>query len=246
MKDLHNHLMYGIDDGSRSLKESKELLKKLEERGVSEILLTPHFIRDSEYSSNNREKKVILDILQKETSIKLYIGNEVYIDDKIIDYINNGYISTINNSRYVLIELSLYNRINNYMDIIFDLINSGYIPVIAHVERYHYIKLEEIIKLNDMGCLFQSNLGSLLGRYGKNTTRNLILLLKKRIINVFGTDIHRTVYDINKALNILKKYTSEDYYNDLIVNNFNNIINNKEVSKYEVVKSKFIGKEKIL
>ena len=81
MKDLHSHLLYGIDDGSISKEESIELLNKLYDAGVNEMVLTPHYIIGSNYSCNNINKSKLLKELQKETKVKLYMGNEVFIDN---------------------------------------------------------------------------------------------------------------------------------------------------------------------
>lgn len=245
MNDIHNHLLYGIDDGARNIDESINLLKYYESVGVRSIMLTPHFINESRYCSNNEEKRKLIDSIKDKTSIKLYMGNEVYISDKIISFINSGDISTLNGSRYILIEFPLRSRLNNYQDITFDLINNGYIPIIAHPERYHYLELEELIKLHEMGCLFQGNISSLNDKYGKDAKNNLILLLKKKMIYVMGSDSHRYGENINSGLEKLKEIVDDSYYNELINDNFDKIINNEVINKHEIKKVNRLFKERI-
>lgn len=245
MNDIHNHLLYGIDDGARSFYESINLLRYYESVGVRSIMLTPHFINESRYCSNNEEKRKLIDSIKDKTSIKLYMGNEVYISDKIIELINSGDICTLNGSKYILIELPLRSRLNNYQDIIFVLINNDYVPILAHPERYHYLELEELIKLHEMGCLFQGNLGSLLGRYGKSSKNNLILFLKKKMIYVMGSDSHRNCVNIDLGLEKLKQIVDDRYYNELIYDNFDKIVNNETINKYEIKKVKWLFKERI-
>ena len=77
MKDLHTHLLYGIDDGSKSLEESVKLLKQLTSSGIKEIIVTPHYIEDSKYMCNNKDKKALLEELKKAAienniDVKLY------------------------------------------------------------------------------------------------------------------------------------------------------------------------------
>ena len=103
MKDIHNHLLFGIDDGSKDLEESIKLLKKIKKEGITEIVFTPHYIIGSSYNANIEKRVKLLNALKKETSIKLYLGNEVTIDNDVIEYIKNREISTINNSRYCLL-----------------------------------------------------------------------------------------------------------------------------------------------
>ena len=64
MKDIHSHLIYGVDDGSKSLEESIELLKKMEEAGTTDLMLTPHYVENSKFSCNNKCKKEIFNKFQ--------------------------------------------------------------------------------------------------------------------------------------------------------------------------------------
>ena len=103
MKDLHSHILYGIDDGSKTLDESIAILRQAYNNGVTDIVLTPHYIKNSKYNATNQEKRKILRELKKELvnnniNINLYLGNEVYITDESISLRKE--ISTINNSRY--------------------------------------------------------------------------------------------------------------------------------------------------
>ena len=246
MKDIHNHLLYEIDDGSKSLNNSIQLLDDLKNRGVTDIVLTPHYIIGTNYCSNNNSKKELMNELQKHTSIKLYLGNEVYIDNNIVEYIENGEISTINNSKYLLMELPLKEKLNSTSEIIFRLRNIGVVPIIAHPERYHYLSIKDLENLIEQGCLLQGNISSIIGRYGKDAKKNLELLLKKHMIHVLGTDIHNSMFDIEECKNELKKIVDEYMYDDIMCNNFDKIVNNKDVSVYEIKNvGSFFKREKI-
>ena len=90
MIDIHNHLLPGIDDGSKSIDESIKVLKKLKEIGFDTIILTPHFISHSKYNSNKENNLKLLEELKEELKnndidIKLYLGNEIYYDENIYD-----------------------------------------------------------------------------------------------------------------------------------------------------------------
>lgn len=247
MKDIHSHILYGIDDGSRDLDESITILKKLEKNNITDLVLTPHYIIGSKYDCDNKKKKEILDKLQKNTSIKLYLGNEIYIDNDILKYINEDKISSINGTKYILVEFPLSRKLSCVEELIFNLRNNDYIPIIAHPERYHYFTIDDLIKLVDLGCLFQGNITSLIGKYGRDAKNNLELLLKKQMISVLGTDTHRDFdYGIDEALLKLEKLVDSNYYNDLVEDNFDKIINNKNVPKYKIKTTKtFFRKEKI-
>lgn len=245
MKDIHTHLLYGIDDGSNTFEKSIELLEELYKRGVTDIVLTPHYIIGTNYNSSNKEKLKLLKKLQSKTNIKLYLGNEVYIDNNIIDYIKNGEISTINNSKYLLMELPLKEKLSTTNDIIFGLRREGIVPIIAHPERYHYLDIKYLEDLINQGCLLQGNITSLAGKYGKNAKENLELLIKKHMIHVLGTDTHKHVVDLSEAYDILKKLLDKDMYDELLCKNFDKIVNNKDVEAYEILKvGSFFKKEK--
>ena len=247
MKDIHNHILYGIDDGSISYLDSIRILKELEQEQIHDILLTPHYIIGSDYNANNKKKIELLNTLKNKTSVNLYIGNEVYIDNDIIDYIKQGMISTINNTRYLLIELPLNEKLEIMYDIIFELRSYGVIPIVAHPERYHYLKLEDLIKLIDQGCLLQGNITSLNNKYGKDAKDNLILLLKKHMIHVLGTDTHRNgKINLKEALDTLKKIVDVEIYKDLSYRNFDNIINDIDINTYEIVNTSNIFKKEKL
>ena len=227
MKDLHNHTLYGIDDGSSSIEESKQILSLLEEEGVEEIVLTPHYIIGTNYNANNSKKMELLNSLKKITNIKLYLGNEVFLDNKIIEHIKNNEISTINNSRYLLIEFSLREKMPFVHNMIFELRKNGYIPIIAHPERYSYYKISDLEKFIDEGCLFQGNITSLNGKYGREEKKKIKELLKKNMITIFGSDCHSTNINIKDSLKELKKIVNNETFNRLIYDNFDKIINDE-------------------
>ena len=239
MTDIHSHILFDVDDGSKSIEESIELLKKLKKIGFNNVILTPHYIKDSEYSSENKEKKQKLNELKEELinqniDINIFLGNEIFINKEIYDLIKEGQIHTLNNTRYILVELPFHNEIVNLEDIIYELKIKGLIPIIAHPERYSYFQnnYKEVDRLKEEGFLFQGNYASILGYYGKESQKLLKYMLKKQYIDYLGTDIHRTAktYVIDNFSKIEKnilKITKKDYYQE-IKDNCDNIIKDTE------------------
>ena len=227
MTDIHSHILFDVDDGSRSIEESIKLLKRLHEIGFKNVILTPHYIEGSEYSCENKEKKNKLEQIKKELAkqkidINICLGNEIFINDNIYELIKNGVIHTLNNTRYILVELPFHNQIVNLEDIIYELKIKGLKPIIAHPERYTYFQknYKEIDRLREEGFLFQGNYASILGYYGKDSQKLLKYMLKKQYIDYLGTDIHRTskTYVIDNFEKIEKsiiKITKIDYYNEI-------------------------------
>ena len=234
MIDVHSHILYGIDDGSRNINESINIIKNYNKLGIKDIIATPHYINNSSYVSSKDNNLKILDELKKELKkqnidTNLYLGNEIYIDEDIENLLKDNTISSLNDTKYLLIELPMSGEKENYYDIFVDLINQGYNVVLAHPERYKTFQQDFnlIYELNDIGVLFQCNIGSLIGDYGKHAKKTLKRMLQEDLVYMFSTDIHRDKgkYDfIPKSLNKLKKYVSEEKFKNLIENNAKKII----------------------
>ena len=176
MKDLHTHILYGIDDGVKTIEESIKILNDLATRGVTDIVLTPHYIEDTTYNANNEEKRKRLEVLKqklsdKKTNINLYLGNEVYIDENIPNLLEKE-ISTINGGKYILMELPLNSKSLILDEVLYKLSKLNLIPIIAHPERYssYYKDYDFFSNLIEKGCLLQLNLGSIYGSYRTTTT----------------------------------------------------------------------------
>jgi lipopolysaccharide/colanic/teichoic acid biosynthesis glycosyltransferase/tyrosine-protein phosphatase YwqE len=244
MKDIHSHILYGIDDGSNSLKESIEILKKASNNGVTDIVLTPHYIKESIYTADNKTKNKLLKELKKELknnniNINLYLGNEVYIDKNITKHLKND-ISTINNSKYILIELPLNNKSLILDEVLYELKKANLIPIIAHPERYinYYKDYDFFDNLLKKGCLFQANIGSLYGIYGKKAKKMLKGLLKRKMIHFFGSDIHHQrseIYKKNIKKDLLKIVKDKRLVEDLLINNTEKVLNNKKIGRSKIM-----------
>ena len=233
MTDVHSHLIFNVDDGSTSIEESIELLKRMKDVGFDNVIITPHFISDTEYSSSNKLKLIRLEEIRKELKeknidINVYLGNEIYINNRIDKLIEEGEIYPLNNSKYLLIELPMHNVINNFEDILYELKCKGYEVVIAHPERYSYFQENPYIikSLFDDGYLFQCNYSSIIGYYGNDAEKTLKYMLKNRYVHYLGTDIHRlnrtfVLDNFNEIKNTIIKLVGEDYFNEIMSNSDN-------------------------
>ncbi len=230
MTDVHSHIIFDVDDGSHTLEESIELIKYMKEVGFNNIIATPHYIRNSEYAANNKEKLEKLAILKQELKkqnidVNLYLGNEIYISEHIHEDIVNDNIYTMNNSKYILFEIPFHNQILNLMDIVYELKINGYIPILAHPERYDFLKAnyKTVDLLKEEGLLFQCNYSSILEYYGKDAKKLLKYMLKKHYVDYLGTDIHHinktyVLDNFDKIKNKIIKIAGEDYFKEIISN----------------------------
>lgn len=240
MVDTHNHILFNIDDGCSNIEESIILLEKMSKIGFTKIILTPHYIKETKYISNNLEKEEKLNQLKNKLkenniNIELYLGNEIFITNDIVELLKSNKVSSINKSRYVLIELPFENEIIGLSDILYELKYNKLIPIIAHPERYIYFqkKYNKIEELRQEEILFQVNYSSLLGQYGKKAKKTIKYLLKNNYVDFFATDIHRNnktdVLDNFEKIEkkIIKIIGTEEYQR--IKENSKKIINNEDI-----------------
>ena len=233
MIDIHSHILNGIDDGAKNIAESLEIIKWLSNIGYDSIILTPHYIKDSKYAETKKDNIIKLETLKKSLkeeniNVDLYLGNEIYIDDNILSLLEKQEISTLANSKYVLIELPMSGYHGYYKDIFRDLIKNGYIVILAHPERYISFQndFNKLIELYNMGVLLQGNINSILGYYGNSAEKAIKKLLKNHMLTYLSTDIHHLNedYSFEKVKNKTLKYISIDYWEDLVTNKARKII----------------------
>jgi len=229
--------MPSVDDGAKDLEETLAMFENAYTSGVTDIILTPHYIKGTKYEINNEQKEKITNILREalrrtDMDINIYYGNEVYIDNDLVDMIKDKKVATLANSRYVLVELPVNSMDNNAGNVFFNLRSNGYIPIIAHPERYVYFQKhpEKVMDYIKLGCLLQGDYMSLLGKYGKKAKKTLKILLKNGVIKFMSSDIHHSYNDYHipeaekRTLKIIK---DENIVNKLFVENPESVINDK-------------------
>ena len=233
MTDVHSHIMYGVDDGSKSIEESIILLDKLKSVGFDNVILTPHYIAGDVYVASNKEKFEKFAVIDKELKsrnidINIYLGNEIFISNNIVRDINEERSCTLNGTKYLLFEIPFHNQIINLSDIIYEIKLQGYVPILAHPERYSYFQKNYhlVDSFKEEGLLFQANFSSILGYYGNEAKKLLKYMLKHRYVDYLGTDIHRTsdlfvVEHFDKIEKKFYKVAGKDYYQEILFNNDN-------------------------
>lgn len=215
MIDIHSHVLPGIDDGSKNITMSLEILKGLEEQGVTDLICTPHYIAETSQVSPRAKNEELLKKLQeraKKKGIKtnLYLGNEIYIDRDIAKLIRAKKISPLAKSKYLLVELPMSGEFEQYEDILLSLQQKNWQVILAHPERYHSFQKDykKVLEMHKQGILLQCNLGSFIGQYGKHAKKTAQKIAKDKLIFCIGTDIHRPrdYEEIAKAQKRLRKY----------------------------------------
>lgn len=233
MIDFHTHILPGIDDGAKNYDQAIKIIQQAKAAGFTDVILTPHYIEEY-YEADEQARKSLMEQLQKEADINLYLGNELYITRNIEELLKSKKISTINNSKYVLMELPFNNKVIYLNEVIYKLISLGKVPIIAHPERYEYIQenpdvLEELI---EDGVLFQMNYGSIIGQYGKKAQKTAKYLLKKGYINFLGSDTHRMdgIYlKLDKALKKIEKIIGKESLYEITEKNPKCVLENQDI-----------------
>lgn len=237
MIDFHSHILPGIDDGSRNLEQSIAMVNEAKEAGFTKIISTSHYM-ENYYECNERDRRQLLKKVQENVQgIELILGNEIYITNNIIELLQNGQASSINGTKYVLFEFPLITtRPMNDKEVIYRLVENGYIPIIAHPERYPFIQEnpDYLFELEEMGALFQANYGSIIGMYGLKAKKTLKILLKNNLISFFGSDVHRPEQVYNKMPKIikkLKKIISNEEFEEFTEINPEKVLKNENIIK---------------
>lgn len=223
MIDMHTHILPNIDDGSPSVEISVKMLRSLSEQGVKKVIFTPHFYAyrtDVETFVEKRQKALeeLLDALKENpVDISLYLGAEVlYFDD--VWTIDNLDALTIEGTKYIMIEMPFSKWTDTMLEKISRLISKGYIPIIAHIDRYISKQkgLFYFYQLAEQGALLQINNPSLLSLYNRLRLRPL---LRKGVVTLFGTDCHNMGTrspEYLAALPYIKSLASEERYQYMI------------------------------
>ena len=196
--DIHNHLLPGIDDGAATVDDSIALIRRFGEIGVDKFIATPHIMND--YYPNtpktiNNALSVLKDRLQEEGlgNVKIKAAAEYMMDHSFIEILEGQKLLTLKDN-LVLVEMSYFQAPINLNEILFQLQTSSYKPLLAHPERYvffHSKKLEKYKELKERGCLFQLNLLSITGHYGKNIQDIAFKLIDAHLIDYIGSDLHQ-------------------------------------------------------
>lgn len=211
MIDIHTHILPGIDDGPQTIEESIEILKKATEEGIKTIVATPHVLEVPSESDMQRLRgafnRVKNAIIREGIDIKIILGAELFISPDLPKTIKENRELTINNgNKYVLIELPM-NEIPLFTEqTIFELQLQGIVLIIAHPERCFEIQKDtnRLFDLVQKGVLTQLNSGSLTGIYGKKVQKTAKSLLKKNLIHMIASDIHKIsdgLYPLLKGVN---------------------------------------------
>ncbi len=193
MVDIHSHVLPNVDDGSDSLKTSLALIEEEIKNGVDKIVLTPHN-KSGRYDTPKSELLEKFESFKREVdnkmlNVKLYLGQEIYVCDKFYDKIESGDFISINDTKYILIEFNYYIE-TDIVKHVSNVLKMGYIPVIAHIERYEYLDWNILYDLKMMGALIQINASCFVLNRDKKSYFNAMSAIRENSVDFIASDIH--------------------------------------------------------
>jgi tyrosine-protein phosphatase YwqE len=193
--DMHSHIIPGIDDGAKTVKESLALCSAFRDLGYRQLIATPHIYQEiypnKESDIKQKKAKLQQELDNNGIAINLVAGAEYYLDEFFIKKIEAREVLSFGDN-YVLFEMAYLNKPKLLDEAIFALQTGGYKPVLAHPERYAYYfqHVEELQELRTKGVYLQINLLSFMGFYSKEVMKTSKTLWKNHLVDFIGSDCH--------------------------------------------------------
>ena len=233
MIDIHSHIVFDVDDGPKTIEDSRALLEESYRQGVRTIISTSHrrkgMFETSEAKIEENFKQV--QELAKEIADDLTVlyGAEIYYTSDILDKLEQGKIPRLADSQYALIEFSMITPYKEIHTALSNVLRLGVTPVVAHIERYHCLENDEkkVRDLINMGCYTQINSSSVLkpklfGDTYKFMKKRAQFFLEKDLVHFVASDMHnldpRPPY-MQEAYQIISKKYGESHAEQLFRKN---------------------------
>ena len=208
LTDRHSHILFGVDDGVRTIEDSLAVLAYEEEIGIKEVWCTPHIMEDVPNTTEQLRERFAKLQDAYNGPITLYLAAEYMLDTLFEERFKAGDLLTMEDNT-VLVETSTWNPPADMTGTLRRIQKAGYRPLLAHPERYRYMNEPGYERLHKMGIHFQLNAGSLVGYYGETAMRKSHELLEKGWYSEIGSDCHRLA-------TIQEQYTRETLSKDLL------------------------------
>ena len=203
MIDIHNHIIPNVDDGSDSLELSRQLLVDAIEEGITDVCVTPHFMKHGPYKTRKKELLSLFEELKNDVAdlnINLFLGNELFIDSELDELLLNNEVCSMNDSDYVLIEFPFENYKRDYDEHLYN-VSLRYRIIIAHPERYRYVRENHdfVDRWLKEGYYLQCNS---IFPYSKESRKVVFDLIEKGKLSLISSDAHNE----NRPLSMIDAY----------------------------------------
>ena len=226
--DIHNHILFGLDDGPKSIMESMKMIDMAAKEGIKTIVATPH-VRPGKKIFDHIQYSLALDQLNSYCAAKAYGlqivgGAEIKWNENTIRLLKQGLVPTMNNTRFVLVEWSASSRYEDICDSLRELTNAGYKVICSHVERYRSLykrrAIDNIVEAYDVRI--QVDVDAILGNAPLRTRLFVRRLLKQHLVDYVATDAHNVrsrPVQMHDAYDVLLNQCGRNYARSLTRDN---------------------------
>jgi len=236
--DIHSHILPGVDDGARDMNQTRHMLQLAYQEGIRFMIATPHY----EIGCSNMEitklrevfEQVSLEAHKINKDFQIALGNELFFSMGIIEALQRGEALTIAGTRYILVEFEPNVSYRKIQESLHHCVIEGYIPILAHVERYHCLVEQPnyVEKLIAEGAYIQMNLSSIRGGITSPKANFCKKLLRQELVHFLGTDSHDTAVrapNAKETVNYLVKKYGEVVVQQLLWDNPRRMLENKHL-----------------
>lgn len=232
--DIHTHALFGVDDGARTERDMLAMVKAAYDDGTRLMCLTPHF-HPGYYGDNRAGVRAAFETLKhfaqdELPELELCLGNELHYSQDCVSWLRNGECNTMNGTRYVLVDFSHNEEERVIVRGTEQLLNAGYRPILAHVERYNALKRRRplLARLKDNGVLLQINTQTLTGEWGFGVRNRCAGLLADGLVDMVSSDCHdmkNRAPGMSKAYGMIAGKFNREYAGALCAHNAAEIVN---------------------
>lgn len=194
--DIHNHMLFGVDDGAKSETDMYRMIDASYADGVRHLCFTPHY-HPGDFGEHQEQIAAAFDLAKAYAAhnyadLALCLGNELRYERSCLEWLEQGRCQTLNGTEYLLVDFLYPEPAENILDAMLRILNSGYTPVLAHVERYEkfHRDLREIDRLKDWGVILQVDAQSPLGGLGHGSKVRARRLLDVGAVDLIASDAH--------------------------------------------------------
>lgn len=236
--DIHSHILPGVDDGSKDMDMTMQMIGQAYEEGVRYMVATPHFYpghRNADFMEIERVFDEVSKVAkEKFPAMELLLGNEIYYKDEAVTLLEQKQIHTLNAGRYVLVEFNVGWEFQKIVMAVRKLTMKGYYPILAHVERYACLyKREDLVEqLIDMGAYIQINAETLLGGIFDGYKKYCMKLMSQGMVHFLGSDSHNTGSRqpvMEQAMKILRKKIEPEILDKVLISNPEHFLRNEYI-----------------
>lgn len=209
--DWHSHILPGVDDGIKTMEDSLAVLDYYEKIGIKEVWLTPHIMEDMPNTPDELRERYQELLEAYQGTVKLNLAAENMMDNLFNERLDAKELLPIGpKGDHLLVETSYYQPPIDMHGVLARINKMGYTPILAHPERYGYMRESDYDYWHSKGVKLQMNLMSLAGVYGESAQERAQMLLSKGYYSFFGSDLHHLPV-FQKAINAkeLRKETVE-------------------------------------